>query len=63
MMNNLEDQLTRLRDEFDRDLAQLRAPDAGKKLRETYGADPQEIADAANAETAAADGGAAAERQ
>jgi prevent-host-death family protein len=43
------DPLHRLREEFDRQLAVLRAPGAGDKLRKVFAASPQEIADAANA--------------
>lgn len=39
----------RLREELDRELAVLRAPGAGDKLREIFAASPQDIADAANA--------------
>jgi hypothetical protein len=41
--------MRRLTDEFDRELASLRALDASQKLREIFAADPQDIADAANA--------------
>jgi hypothetical protein len=44
-----DDPLRRLRDELDREFAVLRAPGAGKKLREIFAASPQDIADAANA--------------
>ena len=43
------DPLRRLREEFERELAVLRAPGADDKLREVFEATPQEIADAANA--------------
>lgn len=43
------DPLRRLRDDFDRELTALRAPDAAAKLREIFAATPDEIADAANA--------------
>ncbi|HUP62987.1 MAG TPA: type II toxin-antitoxin system prevent-host-death family antitoxin [Thermoanaerobaculia bacterium] len=42
------DPLRRLREEFDRELAALRAPGAADKLREIFVASPQDIADAAN---------------
>ncbi|HEV7239839.1 MAG TPA: type II toxin-antitoxin system prevent-host-death family antitoxin [Thermoanaerobaculia bacterium] len=41
--------IRRLRDDFDRELAALRAPGAADKLREIFGASPQDMADAANA--------------
>jgi prevent-host-death family protein len=43
------DPLKRLRAEWDRQLAWLRAPDAGQKLREIFASTPEQIADAANA--------------
>jgi prevent-host-death family protein len=43
------DPLRRLRDEFDRQLAPLREPDAAERLRDLFAASPQELADAANA--------------
>jgi prevent-host-death family protein len=43
------DPLRLLREEFDRELAALRAPGAGEKLRTLFAASPQDIADAANA--------------
>jgi prevent-host-death family protein len=43
------DPLRRLHDEFDRELAALRAPDAADRLRDIFAATPQGIADAANA--------------
>lgn len=43
------DPLRRLREEFEQELAVLRSPDAGKRLREIFAATPQDIADAANA--------------
>src|SRR3954452_14037724 len=43
------DPLTTLRAEFDRELAYLREPGAGDKLRRVFNATPDEIADAANA--------------
>lgn len=46
---NASDPLRHLREEFDRELASLRAPDAGDKLRKIFAASPEELADAANA--------------
>jgi prevent-host-death family protein len=43
------DPLSALRAEFDRELAYLREPGAGDKLRRLFNATPAEIADAANA--------------
>ncbi|MGZ5441036.1 MAG: type II toxin-antitoxin system prevent-host-death family antitoxin [Thermoanaerobaculia bacterium] len=43
------DPLRRLREEFDRELAPLRAAGAGDRLRELFAVSPQEMADAANA--------------
>src|SRR4051794_40366043 len=43
------DPLQRLRDDFDREIASLRAPGAADKLREIFAANPRDIADAANA--------------
>jgi prevent-host-death family protein len=43
------DPLAALRAEFDRELAVLRQPNAGRKLREIFAATPAEIAKAANA--------------
>lgn len=43
------DPLRSLREEFDRELATLRAPDAAERARAAFNATPQEIADAANA--------------
>jgi prevent-host-death family protein len=43
------DPLRRLRADFDRELAALRAPGAADKLREIFAASPEDIADAANA--------------
>lgn len=43
------DPLRRFREEFDRELAVLRAPGAAERLREIFDATPQEMADAANA--------------
>ena len=43
------DPLQRLRDDFDRELASLRAPGAANRLRKIFGASPSDIADAANA--------------
>ena len=42
------DPLRRLREDFERELAVLRQPDAAEKLREIFALSPQEIADAAN---------------
>jgi len=44
-----QDPLTALRAEFDRELAVLRQPNAGRKLRKAFAATPAEIAKAANA--------------
>jgi hypothetical protein len=44
-----QDALTALRAEFDRELAVLRQPGAGEKLRKSFAATPAEIARAANA--------------
>jgi hypothetical protein len=41
--------LSRLHEDFDRELAVLRKRGAADKLREIYAASPQDIADAANA--------------
>ena len=49
------DPLRRLREEFDRQLAALRMPGADDKLREAFAASPEEIADAANAASKAAE--------
>src|SRR5258706_9775764 len=43
------DPLRRLREEFEQELAVLRSPDAGKRVREIFAATPQDIADAATA--------------
>jgi prevent-host-death family protein len=43
------DPLQRLREEFDRELATLRAAGAGDCMREVFAASPQDIAEAANA--------------
>jgi prevent-host-death family protein len=43
------DPLAALRAEFDQELAALRQPDAGQKLRKIFAASPAEIAKAANA--------------
>lgn len=43
------DPLRRLRDEFERELAVLRAPGAANRLRDAFSATPQDIADAVNA--------------
>lgn len=49
-MNELaNDPLRRLREDFDRELAVLRAPGAADRLREIFDATPEEMADAANA--------------
>lgn len=42
------DPLRRLRADFDRELAALRAPDAADKLREIFAASPEDIVDAAS---------------
>jgi len=42
------DPLEKLREEFDRNLAALRAPGAARKLREIFNTSPQDMADAAN---------------
>jgi len=44
------DTLVALRAEFDREMAVLLRPDAGKKLRQLSRVTPEEIAQAANAE-------------
>jgi prevent-host-death family protein len=46
------DPLHRLREQFDRELAALRAAGAGDKLRQVFAASPEDIADAANAASA-----------
>ena len=43
------DPLRRLRDDFDRELAALRVPDAEENLRRIFATSPDDIADAANA--------------
>jgi prevent-host-death family protein len=43
------DPLRRLREEFDRELAIVRAAGASDRLREVFAASPQDLADAANA--------------
>ncbi|HEV7923360.1 MAG TPA: type II toxin-antitoxin system prevent-host-death family antitoxin [Thermoanaerobaculia bacterium] len=43
------DPLRRLRADFERELAALRAPGAADKLRELFAATPEDLADAANA--------------
>lgn len=48
----LNDPLTALRAEFDRELAYLREPGAGAALRRVFNATTDEIADAANAAAA-----------
>ena len=45
------DPLRRLRADFDRELAALRAPHAADNLRDIFAASPDEIAEAANAAT------------
>ena len=47
------DPMTALCAEFDRELAYLREPGAGAKLRQIFNATPEEFADAANAALAA----------
>lgn len=42
------DPLQRLRDEFERELAVLRAPGAADRLRDAFSANPQDIAAAVN---------------
>ena len=42
------DPLRRLREDFERELAALRAPGAAEKLREIIASSPEEIADSAN---------------
>ncbi len=46
------DPLSRLREEFDRQLAVLRTPGAADELRQLFAASPQEIADTVNAASA-----------
>lgn len=43
------DPLSRLRTEFDRELAVLRSAGAADRLREVFASSPKDIADAANA--------------
>lgn len=45
----LRDPLTALREEFDRELAALRQPDAPEKLRKVFASTPAQLAKAANA--------------
>jgi prevent-host-death family protein len=45
----MNDPLRALRGEFERELAMLRAPGAGERLRDAFAASPQSLADAANA--------------
>jgi prevent-host-death family protein len=42
------DPLTRLRNEFDAELAILRTADAGSRLREIFASSPEDVANAAN---------------